>query len=79
MLQNIGCDYVIDSSAVEDRCGVCHGNGSTCTTVRRTFEESEGLGMFHTNFGLEIFLYTDDILRCCSRKSLYANNNIDIG
>lgn len=42
--KNIGCDFVIESSAVEDRCGVCSGNGSTCTTVRRTFEESEGLG-----------------------------------
>ncbi|XP_033486759.2 A disintegrin and metalloproteinase with thrombospondin motifs 7 [Epinephelus lanceolatus] len=42
--KSIGCDYVIDSSATEDRCGVCHGNGSTCTTVRRTFEETEGLG-----------------------------------
>uniref|UniRef100_A0A3Q2QRS3 ADAM metallopeptidase with thrombospondin type 1 motif 7 n=1 Tax=Fundulus heteroclitus TaxID=8078 RepID=A0A3Q2QRS3_FUNHE len=42
--QNIGCDYVINSNAVEDRCGVCNGNGSTCTTVRRTFEESEGIG-----------------------------------
>ncbi|XP_070769326.1 A disintegrin and metalloproteinase with thrombospondin motifs 7 [Enoplosus armatus] len=42
--KNVGCDFVIESSAVEDRCGVCHGNGSTCKTVRRTFEESEGLG-----------------------------------
>ncbi|KAK9542379.1 hypothetical protein VZT92_000249 [Zoarces viviparus] len=42
--KNLGCDYVIDSRAVEDRCGVCLGNGSTCTTVRRTFEETEGLG-----------------------------------
>ncbi|KAM3877419.1 A disintegrin and metalloproteinase with thrombospondin motifs 7 [Diretmus argenteus] len=42
--KNVGCDYVIDSHAVEDRCGVCHGNGSTCKTVRKTFEESEGLG-----------------------------------
>uniref|UniRef100_A0A3Q0SHJ4 ADAM metallopeptidase with thrombospondin type 1 motif 7 n=1 Tax=Amphilophus citrinellus TaxID=61819 RepID=A0A3Q0SHJ4_AMPCI len=42
--KSIGCDYVIDSTVVEDRCGVCNGNGSTCTTVRRTFEESEGLG-----------------------------------
>ncbi|XP_035008592.2 A disintegrin and metalloproteinase with thrombospondin motifs 7 [Hippoglossus stenolepis] len=42
--KNLGCDYVIESSAVEDRCGVCHGNGSTCTTVKKTFEESEGLG-----------------------------------
>lgn len=42
--KNVGCDFKIDSRAVEDRCGVCHGNGSTCHTVSRTFEESEGLG-----------------------------------
>ncbi|XP_009956984.1 PREDICTED: A disintegrin and metalloproteinase with thrombospondin motifs 7-like, partial [Leptosomus discolor] len=34
----------IDSNAVEDRCGVCHGDGSTCHTVKKTFEDSEGLG-----------------------------------
>ncbi|KFZ64335.1 A disintegrin and metalloproteinase with thrombospondin motifs 7, partial [Antrostomus carolinensis] len=42
--QNVGCDYEIDSNAVEDRCGVCHGDGSTCHTVKKTFEDSEGLG-----------------------------------
>ncbi|XP_061450757.1 A disintegrin and metalloproteinase with thrombospondin motifs 7 isoform X2 [Rhineura floridana] len=42
--KNVGCDYEIDSYAVEDRCGVCHGDGSTCETVKRTFEESDGLG-----------------------------------
>ncbi|XP_032089321.1 A disintegrin and metalloproteinase with thrombospondin motifs 7 isoform X2 [Thamnophis elegans] len=42
--KNIGCDYEIDSYAMEDRCGVCHGDGSTCRTVKKTFEESEGLG-----------------------------------
>ncbi|KAG9267083.1 A disintegrin and metalloproteinase with thrombospondin motifs 7 [Astyanax mexicanus] len=42
--KNIGCDYEIDSNAVEDRCGVCQGNGSTCETVKKTFEDSEGLG-----------------------------------
>ena len=62
VLQNLGCDYVIDSSAVQDRCGVCHGNGSTCTTVRRTFEETEGLGMFLHNCGLTIYLFVEDIL-----------------
>ncbi|KAM7424484.1 hypothetical protein PAMA_000702 [Pampus argenteus] len=56
--KNIGCDYVIESSAVEDRCGVCHGNGSTCTTVRRTFEETEGLG--YVDIGL-IPAYARDI------------------
>ncbi|NXO04854.1 ATS7 metalloproteinase, partial [Rhinopomastus cyanomelas] len=42
--KNVGCDYQIDSNAVEDRCGVCHGDGSTCHTVRKTFEDTEGLG-----------------------------------
>ncbi|XP_069079052.1 A disintegrin and metalloproteinase with thrombospondin motifs 7 [Pleurodeles waltl] len=42
--KNVGCDYEIDSGAVEDRCGVCHGNASTCQTVKKTFDESEGLG-----------------------------------
>ncbi|XP_021333676.1 A disintegrin and metalloproteinase with thrombospondin motifs 7 isoform X1 [Danio rerio] len=40
----LGCDFEIDSDAVEDQCGVCLGNGSTCETVRKTFEDSEGLG-----------------------------------
>lgn len=44
LLQNVGCDYEIDSYAVEDRCGVCRGDGSTCQTVTKTFEEREGLG-----------------------------------
>ncbi|KFU93534.1 A disintegrin and metalloproteinase with thrombospondin motifs 7, partial [Chaetura pelagica] len=44
--KNVGCDYEIDSNAVEDRCGVCHGDGSTCHTIRKTFEDSEGLGSY---------------------------------
>nr|XP_060611394.1 A disintegrin and metalloproteinase with thrombospondin motifs 7 [Anolis sagrei ordinatus] len=42
--KNVGCDYEIDSYAAEDRCGVCRGDGSTCQTVTKTFEEREGLG-----------------------------------
>lgn len=45
LLQNVGCDFVIDSGAEEDRCGVCRGDGSTCQTVSRTFKETEGQGM----------------------------------
>ncbi|XP_040596252.1 A disintegrin and metalloproteinase with thrombospondin motifs 7 isoform X2 [Mesocricetus auratus] len=44
LCKNVGCDFEIDSGATEDRCGVCQGNGSTCHTVSRTFEEAEGLG-----------------------------------
>ncbi|XP_053574451.1 A disintegrin and metalloproteinase with thrombospondin motifs 7 isoform X2 [Bombina bombina] len=42
--KNVGCDYEIDSNAVEDRCGVCHGDASSCHTVSKTFEDSDGLG-----------------------------------
>ncbi|XP_006888427.1 PREDICTED: A disintegrin and metalloproteinase with thrombospondin motifs 7 [Elephantulus edwardii] len=42
--KNVGCDFEIDSGAEEDRCGVCHGNGSTCHTVSQTFDEASGLG-----------------------------------
>ena len=28
--QKVGCDSVIGSNAVIDRCGVCNGDGSTC-------------------------------------------------
>ncbi|KAG7283783.1 hypothetical protein CRUP_034407 [Coryphaenoides rupestris] len=42
--KNVGCDFVIGSNALEDRCGVCQGDGSTCRTVTKTFEESEGFG-----------------------------------
>ncbi|ELK36002.1 A disintegrin and metalloproteinase with thrombospondin motifs 7 [Myotis davidii] len=38
--QNVGCDYQIDSRAVEDRCGVCGGNGSTCHTLSWVFQEN---------------------------------------
>uniref|UniRef100_UPI00358EB0BC A disintegrin and metalloproteinase with thrombospondin motifs 7-like n=1 Tax=Myxine glutinosa TaxID=7769 RepID=UPI00358EB0BC len=44
LCENVGCDYEIDSNVVEDRCGVCQGDGSSCETVKRTFNASEGLG-----------------------------------
>ncbi|XP_059193198.1 A disintegrin and metalloproteinase with thrombospondin motifs 12 [Centropristis striata] len=40
----IGCDYGIDSNAVEDRCGVCLGDGTSCETVYKSFDEEEGFG-----------------------------------
>lgn len=29
--QRVGCDNVLGSDAVEDSCGVCRGNNSSCT------------------------------------------------
>ncbi|XP_032220130.2 A disintegrin and metalloproteinase with thrombospondin motifs 6 isoform X2 [Nematostella vectensis] len=34
--KRVGCDGVIDSRAVIDRCGVCDGDGSSCTGVTDT-------------------------------------------
>uniref|UniRef100_A0A8C7W1T7 ADAM metallopeptidase with thrombospondin type 1 motif, 12 n=1 Tax=Oncorhynchus mykiss TaxID=8022 RepID=A0A8C7W1T7_ONCMY len=40
----VGCDYGIDSNAVEDRCGVCLGDGSSCETVQMTFDGGDSFG-----------------------------------
>lgn len=42
--KEVGCDFGIDSNAVEDRCGVCLGDGSSCETVYNLFDEGEGFG-----------------------------------
>ncbi|XP_064618507.1 A disintegrin and metalloproteinase with thrombospondin motifs 12-like isoform X2 [Lineus longissimus] len=42
--RRVGCDWTIDSKAKEDRCGMCHGDGSTCLTVKKEFTEKQGLG-----------------------------------
>ncbi|XP_062590680.1 A disintegrin and metalloproteinase with thrombospondin motifs 7-like [Saccostrea cucullata] len=42
--RHIGCDWGIDSTAKEDRCGVCHGDGSTCETIKDQYNETQGMG-----------------------------------
>ncbi|XP_005924501.1 A disintegrin and metalloproteinase with thrombospondin motifs 12 [Haplochromis burtoni] len=42
--KEVGCDYGIDSNAVEDRCGVCLGDGTSCETVYKSFDEEGGFG-----------------------------------
>ncbi|XP_053153473.1 A disintegrin and metalloproteinase with thrombospondin motifs 12 [Hemicordylus capensis] len=44
MCKTVGCDYEINSNATEDQCGVCLGDGSSCQTVKITFNQSEGFG-----------------------------------
>lgn len=41
---HVGCDYVINSNAKEDHCGVCRGDGSTCETIKDQYNETQGLG-----------------------------------
>ncbi|CAJ1069213.1 A disintegrin and metalloproteinase with thrombospondin motifs 12 [Xyrichtys novacula] len=42
--KEVGCDYGIDSNAVEDRCGVCLGDGTSCETIHKSFDDGEGFG-----------------------------------
>lgn len=42
--KEVGCDYGIDSNAVEDRCGVCLGDGTSCEMVYKSFDEEDGFG-----------------------------------
>nr|XP_029726865.1 A disintegrin and metalloproteinase with thrombospondin motifs 12-like isoform X2 [Aedes albopictus] len=35
--RRVGCDWVVDSNTTEDQCGVCGGNGDSCTVIRGNF------------------------------------------
>ena len=41
--QRVACDWGIDSTAQEDRCGVCHGDGTQCNTIRGNYTEPDGI------------------------------------
>jgi hypothetical protein len=36
----VGCDWILDSDALEDRCGICGGESTECTLVEETFKET---------------------------------------
>ncbi|XP_053491211.1 A disintegrin and metalloproteinase with thrombospondin motifs 17 isoform X3 [Ictalurus furcatus] len=42
--QKISCNGIIGSSAKEDRCGVCNGDGKSCKIVKGDFNHSSGMG-----------------------------------
>ncbi|XP_028966579.1 A disintegrin and metalloproteinase with thrombospondin motifs 7 [Galendromus occidentalis] len=42
--RSVSCDWGIETSAQEDRCGICHGDGTQCVTIQKLFNVTEGLG-----------------------------------
>ncbi|XP_044017259.1 A disintegrin and metalloproteinase with thrombospondin motifs 12-like isoform X2 [Aphidius gifuensis] len=42
--RKVGCDWTVDSDATEDRCGICHGDGTQCETISGIYEKNEGPG-----------------------------------
>ncbi|OCT89796.1 hypothetical protein XELAEV_18018409mg [Xenopus laevis] len=43
--QKIGCEGIIGSSAKEDRCGICNGDGKTCKVVKGDFNHTKGMAL----------------------------------
>ncbi|MEQ2195163.1 hypothetical protein XENOCAPTIV_008344 [Xenoophorus captivus] len=54
--QKIGCDSIIGSSAKEDICGVCNGNGDSCKIVKGDFNHTKGMGRC-VCFSIQLFCY----------------------
>jgi len=38
--QEVGCDHVLYSGKEKDRCGICDGNGDSCTLVQSNYTEN---------------------------------------
>lgn len=47
LLQPVGCDWKLNSEAVEDVCGDCDGDGTHCTVVEAVYTEV-GKGIYAT-------------------------------
>ncbi|XP_061197247.1 A disintegrin and metalloproteinase with thrombospondin motifs 6-like [Saccostrea echinata] len=43
----VGCDGILGSTAVEDKCRVCNGDNSSCYTVSGTFDKSLSPGTYY--------------------------------
>ncbi|KAF7240471.1 A disintegrin and metalloproteinase with thrombospondin motifs 16 [Varanus komodoensis] len=43
----VGCDLVLGSSAVEDTCGVCKGDNSSCRIYKGQFTKSHPTNQYH--------------------------------
>ncbi|XP_053976514.1 A disintegrin and metalloproteinase with thrombospondin motifs 7-like [Hylaeus volcanicus] len=37
----VGCDWLLDSSAIEDKCGICKGDGSKCKKIEGLFDTKD--------------------------------------
>ena len=57
LIQNVGCDHVINSGSITDRCMECLGNGSTCVRVEGSYDKLwNRWGMYVT-----ILLFSDGL------------------
>ncbi|XP_017767754.1 PREDICTED: A disintegrin and metalloproteinase with thrombospondin motifs 7-like [Eufriesea mexicana] len=38
--RTVGCDWVLDSNAVEDKCGICKGDGTKCKKIKGFYNDT---------------------------------------
>ncbi|XP_069698808.1 A disintegrin and metalloproteinase with thrombospondin motifs 12-like [Periplaneta americana] len=49
LCRHVGCDWKLGSDAVEDRCGICRGDGTQCTAIEKVFKgKGKGYVKIHT-------------------------------
>lgn len=53
----MGCDWVLDSNAVEDECGICKGDGTQCKIIEDMFASTIG----HGKRKLKSLLFTQNL------------------
>eukprot|EP00118_Oscarella_pearsei_P022124 m.252618 g.252618 ORF g.252618 m.252618 type:complete len:122 (+) comp40353_c0_seq58:2189-2554(+) len=46
--QIVGCDNILKSTQVLDKCGKCNGDGSSCKTINKTFCETFNKRVHHS-------------------------------
>ena len=59
-LKPVGCDWVLHSNSKEDKCGICHGDGSSCETKKFNFNKtilSQGGNQTIIRFCFHFILY----------------------
>ncbi|KAK0073653.1 hypothetical protein PV326_013199 [Microctonus aethiopoides] len=42
--REVGCDWILESGAIEDRCQVCQGDGTQCTFIEGVYTETRRFG-----------------------------------
>ncbi|ETE64196.1 A disintegrin and metalloproteinase with thrombospondin motifs 16, partial [Ophiophagus hannah] len=48
LLQVVGCDHVLGSSAVEDACGVCKGDNSSCRIYKGQYTKQHSTNQYYS-------------------------------
>ncbi|KRT86067.1 hypothetical protein AMK59_1874, partial [Oryctes borbonicus] len=72
--RKVGCDWVVDSTAEEDICGICKGSGNMCDTIKGIFDKQSS-----TNGYKEVITIPSGSRKIRIEEMAYSENYISIG